>query len=97
MDFNSNIVDNLNILENYQELKKTYKSDNRLYTYERTLVIGIRATQLSLGATEFIEVPQGIISVKEIAELELANKKIPFILQRTFDTHKEYWKLEDLV
>ena len=97
MSFHSEVVDNTNFLENYQELKKSNNTENILYTNEKTVVLGIRATQLSMNAVPLIEVPKGNISVTEIAELELKERKIPFIILRKLETHNEYWKLEDLI
>lgn len=99
----SNLVDiqtseNINnFLDNYQELKKGNISENKLYHNEKTIIIGIRATQLSKNSPAFIDVPKGITSVTEIAELELKQRKLPFIIKRSFETHEEYWKLEDLL
>ena len=44
------------------------------------------------------KVPEGMISPLDIAEKELKERKIPFILKRSVGNDKyEYWKLEDLV
>ena len=93
----NNSLDLNNFLENYQDLKKNNISENKLYNNERTMIIGLRATQLSKNAKAFINVPAGITDVKHIAELELKERKLPYIIKRRFDTHDEYWKLEDLV
>uniref|UniRef100_A0A6C0HTC4 DNA-directed RNA polymerase n=1 Tax=viral metagenome TaxID=1070528 RepID=A0A6C0HTC4_9ZZZZ len=68
-----------------------------LTKYERARIIGERAKQINNGATPFIEVPPNIIDGYIIAELELAVKKIPFIIQRPLPNgSKEFWKLVDL-
>ena len=97
MIVSENYVDQNDFLENYQEIKKGNISENKLFHYEKTIIIGIRATQLSKNALPFIEVPRGITNVTDIAELELKQRKLPYILKRVFETHDEYWKLEDLL
>ena len=97
MSFHSQVLDNTNFLENYQELKKSNKTENILYNNEKTVILGIRATQLSMNASPLVEVPKGTTSVIDIAELELKERKIPFIVSRKLETHTEYWKLEDLL
>lgn len=84
-------------LKNYQELKKTNTTSPKLSKYERTLILGIRSQQLTLRAKPLVEVPPHIDSVIDIAELELDQRKIPFIIKRTLDTHTEFWKLEDML
>ena len=84
-------------LKNYQELKKTNTTSPKLSKYEKTLILGVRAQQLTLRAKPLVEVPVYIDSVIDIAELELEQRKIPFIIKRTLDTHTEYWKLEDML
>ena len=84
------------ILENYHELKKTNKSKNILNKYEKTKVLGIRASQISNGAKPLIIVPKYMTNELDIATEELIQRKIPFILQRIVGTKTEYWKIEDL-
>lgn len=68
-----------------------------LTKYERTRILGQRAKQLDDGANSFISVPQNIIDGYQIAELELEEKKIPFIIRRPLPNgNSEYWKIEDL-
>ena len=98
---NSEIIENKyydidDFLKNYQELKKKNTTSRKLSKYEKTLILGLRAQQLALRAPPLIEVPKNIDSVTKIAELELEQKKLPFIIKRTLDTHNEYWKLEDM-
>ena len=64
---------------------------------EKAKVIGLRAQQIASGSKPFIEVPRGMSSVVDIAEKELENRKIPFIVKRYIGNGQyEYWKLEDL-
>lgn len=68
-----------------------------LTKYERTRVLGQRAKQLDDGANAFISVPENVIDGYQIAEMELEEKKIPFIIRRPLPNgNSEYWKIEDL-
>lgn len=95
--FTSECFDTNDFLENYQELKLTNTTSRKLSKYEKTTVLGIRAQQLAGRAQALITVPNHIDSVIKIAELELEQRKIPFILKRKLDTRVEYWKLEDMI
>ena len=65
--------------------------------YEKTRILGERATQLNAGAKSFIELGADIIDGYIIALKEFEEKKIPFILKRPLPNGGiEYWKLEDL-
>lgn len=68
-----------------------------LTKYEKTRVIGQRASMIEHGAIPFIEVPPNIIDSVLIAEMELNEKKIPFIIKRPLPNNGfEYWRLSDL-
>lgn len=68
-----------------------------LTKYERTRIIGQRAKQLNSGAKAFVQVPENTIDGYLIAELELAQKRIPFILRRPIPGGGfEYWNVRDL-
>lgn len=90
-------VNNSDLLKNYEEYKRTNLSSNVLSKYERTAIIGARATQLSEGAQPLCEVPKDSDSVVDIAKKELIERKLPFIIKRTLNNHVDYWKLEDLI
>ena len=80
---------------NYDAQHKTYPF---LTLYERTKIIGLRANQLSQGARPFISIPEQITDVRDIARLELAQKKLPFIIKRPLPNGTfEYWRLSDLM
>jgi DNA-directed RNA polymerase I, II, and III subunit RPABC2 len=69
-----------------------------LTLYERTKIIGLRANQLSQGARPFIAIPQHITDVRDMARLELEQKKLPFIVKRPLPNGTyEYWRLADLM
>lgn len=69
-----------------------------LTTFERTKIIGLRANQLSKGSAPFIIVPKHITDVRDIARLELEQKRLPFIVKRPLPNGTfEYWRLADLM
>ena len=86
----------MDVLQNYEDMKKLNKSRPILTKYERTKIIGIRAQQIAGGAEPLIKVPPGLHDVIVIAERELKEKKTPFIVKRTINNNFEYWKIEDL-
>jgi len=84
-DSNNNIIDDL------------HKTIPFLTKYEKARVLGQRAKQINGGATAFIKVPENVIDGYVIAELELQQKKIPFIIRRPIPGGgSEYWNLRDL-
>lgn len=68
-----------------------------LTKFEYTRILGMRTKQINNGAKPFIKVPEGIIDGYLIAEREIREKKLPFIVKRPIPNGGcEYWKLEDL-
>lgn len=68
-----------------------------LTKYERARILGQRSKQIEAGAKPFISVPENIIEGNVIAELELQQKKIPFIIRRPLPSGGfEYWNIQDL-
>ncbi len=68
-----------------------------LTKYERARVLGQRAKQIETGAKPFVKVPENIVDSYIIAELELKEKKIPFIIRRPVPGGGcEYWNIRDL-
>lgn len=68
-----------------------------LTKYERARILGQRAKQINSGAIPFIKVPENIIDGYIIAEMELKEKRIPFIIRRPLPNGgSEYWSLRDL-
>ena len=68
-----------------------------LTKYEKARVLGQRSKQIETGAKPFIDVPPNIIDGYVIAEMELKQKKIPFIIKRPIPGGAfEYWNLRDL-
>lgn len=65
--------------------------------YEKTRILGQRAKQLNQGAQPMIPVDQKIIDGYLIAQLELQQKALPFIIRRPLPGGKsEYWRVSDL-
>ena len=69
-----------------------------LTKYERARVLGQRAKQIDNGSKPYISVPDNIIEGHLIAQLELEQKRIPFIIRRPLpgNAGSEYWSLKDL-
>jgi DNA-directed RNA polymerase I, II, and III subunit RPABC2 len=68
-----------------------------LTKYEKARILGQRAKQIDSGASPFVKVPDNIIDGYIIAEIELQEKKIPFIIRRPIPGGgSEYWNLKDL-
>ena len=89
----SNIVrdDNGNIIDPF------HKTIPFLTKYERARVLGQRAKQIETGSKPLVKVPDNIIDGYLIADLELEQKKIPFIIRRPLPNGaSEYWRLVDL-
>lgn len=92
-----------------QKLAKVIRDDNNIVVdplhrtlpfltkYEKARILGQRAKQIEIGAKPFIKVPENIIDGYIIAELELREKKIPFIIKRPIPGGAfEYWHVKDL-
>jgi DNA-directed RNA polymerase subunit K/omega len=84
-DNNGNIIDPL------------HKTLPFITKYEKTRILGERASQLNSGAKALVEVDDDIIDGYIIALKEFDEKKIPFIIKRPLPNGAvEYWKFEDL-
>ena len=82
---------------NYKGNETKIKTTSRLTKYEKTKILGIRAQQLASGMPALIEVPKNIRDIKIIAEMELEQRKIPFIIKRPLPNKGcEYIKVSDL-
>ena len=74
-----------------------HKTIPYLTKYERTRILGQRAKQINSGAIPFVKVPENVIEGYLIAEMELKEKLIPFIIRRPLPNgSSEYWHLRDL-
>lgn len=69
-----------------------------LNRYEITKIIGHRANEISQGARAYINVPSYITDPKEIARMELEQRRLPYIIKRPMPNGTyEYWRLSDLL
>lgn len=94
--FKTSILSN----EEFNNFYKIYdisknKTSNILTKYEKAKVLSDRTEQLSSGAVSLIN--KKLTNTLEIAEEELEQNKIPFIIKRLINNNYEYWKLEDLI
>jgi len=84
------------IMNSYDPTKNT--SSNIMNKFEKTTILGKRATQIAYGADALFDVPPTMSSVIEIAEEELRLKKTPYILERDLGNgKKDYWKIADMI
>ena len=68
-----------------------------LSKYEKTKLIGLRVCQLNKGADPYIKLEKRILDNTLIAEKELKEKKLPFIIMRPLPNGTaEYWNVNDL-
>lgn len=78
-------------------IDKLHRTIPYLTKYEKARILGQRAKQINSGAYPFVKVPENVIDGYIIAELELKQKRIPFIIRRPLPNGgSEYWKLQDL-
>lgn len=98
-DLGSKIISYNEMNENYNPEKNI--SVRFLTIYEKTAILGLRKQQLTNGARTYLEeklINESDGDIEKMAELELKNKKLPFIVCRTFTNGlKEYYKLDDLI
>ena len=68
-----------------------------LTKYEKARILGLRAKQINNGSEPFVNIPNNVIDGSIIAEMELKQNKIPFIIRRPIPNGgSEYWKISDL-
>jgi len=99
-------------IQNYDEISKlaivvrnadniiidpNHKTIPFLTKYEKARVLGQRAKQIETGAKPLVKISENIVDSYIIAELELREKKIPFIIRRPLPNGTcEFWYLRDL-
>lgn len=80
------------------DIDKNHRTYPFLTIYEKTRIIGLRANQLSRGATPFVAIPKHMTDVRDIARLEFDQKRIPVFVRRPIPNGSaEYWKLSSLM
>ena len=78
-------------------IDELHKTIPFLTKFERARILGQRAKQINSGSKSFVEVRPDMIDGYKIAEIELEQKKIPFIIRRPLTNGtSEYWKVSDL-
>ena len=90
------IISNQETYTNYETKKKVSKP--YISKFEKTKILGMRASQLEHGDLPLVSVPENIQDAKSIAELEYEEKVIPFLIRRYLpDGDYEDWRLTDFL
>ena len=77
---------------------KHHRSAPFLSIFEKTKILGMRTNQLAQGARPYIQVPEYITDVIDIARLELEQRRLPLIIKRHMpDGSYEKFRLSDLI
>ena len=83
--------------KNGEIIDKLHTTIPFLTKYEKARILGVRAKQINNGSEPFINIPNNIIDGVIIAEMEMKEKKLPFIIRRPLPNGgSEYWRTEDL-
>ena len=78
-------------------IDKNHKTLPLLTKYEKTKILGQRAKQIEEGHPPFIKI-NNIIDHYTIAQMELEQNKIPYIIRRPLPNgSSEYWRVQDLI
>jgi DNA-directed RNA polymerase I, II, and III subunit RPABC2 len=97
-DYEEAVLEKLVIKDAYPPTTGGHTTYPFLTMYEKTKVLSLRASQLARGAPPYIDVPEYLTDVYEIARAELEAKRLPFIVKRPLPDGKfEYWRLADLM
>ena len=96
------IEENKNIKNNNKKFNlkpiKDRETSRFLTKYERAKILGERAIQISNGAKVMVDVDEGVWDPMIIAEKELREKKIEYIVRRYLpDGSYEDWDLNELI
>ncbi len=93
-DYDIKVIDYSQTLKNVTKEKITIPC---LTKYEKTLLIGVRAQQLNMGAIPTVMVGNMKSTVK-IAEKELFERKIPLMVRRCLPNGEcEDWKIDEFM
>lgn len=72
-------------------------TSSRMTKYEKAYVLGIRSSQLSMNAPPLVDIGN-MTDALDIAEKELRERKIPFIIRRRLpDNTYEDWPIKEMV
>jgi DNA-directed RNA polymerase subunit K/omega len=86
-DYEETVLEKLVIRDAYPPTKDVQHVTYPFLTlYERTKVLSLRASQLARGAQPFIDVPEYLTDVYEVAKAELEAKRLPYILNAPYRT-----------
>ena len=82
---------------NFKPIKER-ETSRFLTKFERAKILGERAIQIANGAKVMVEVEKGIWDPMKIAEKELREKKINYVVRRYLpDGSYEDWNLNELI
>lgn len=100
-DYEETVLEKLVIRDAYPPsgtVDKRHTTYPFLTIYEKTKIMSLRAAQLASGAHPYIDVPDYLTDVYEIAKAELEAKRLPYIVKRPLPNGEfEYWRLSDLM
>lgn len=91
------------VIEDFHDIMSRYdpsknSTRNFMTKYERNAMIGLRAEQLQRGAEPLVKFDPTSFDPIMIAQKELEEKKIPFMVCRPLPNgDKEYWRVEDMI
>jgi DNA-directed RNA polymerase subunit K/omega len=100
------IITNKKNAPDFHEIMRTYDPEHNkslpfLTIYEKTSIISLRMAQLANGAPTYLDTSMTNLDrtdLRKVAEHELKEKKLPFMVQRKMPNGKtEYWRLDDLI
>ena len=96
---NDEFIDDHEATSRKQGLENSERISTPFMTkYERARILGTRAMQISRNAPVFVELEPHETDPLLIAEKELREKKIPFIIRRYLpDGSYEDWPISDLI
>lgn len=88
----------VNVIKNESNIivDEFHKTLPILSKYEKTKILGIRIKQLNNNSKPYIPIDENILDNFIIANMELKQKKLPFIIQRPIQNRFEYWHIKDL-
>lgn len=93
-----NIGEEVAVKESQSQANKDRVTTRFLTKYEKARIIGARALQISKNAPIMVDVEPGEWDPLKIAEKELVERKIPFIIRRYLpDGSYEDWRVEELI